>query len=128
MRIAWTGVNPASTSSSISRRSPMPGITPPFPLLELAQVEWFESAGNCVRVCSAGRAYLLRATMDKMAQRPGAHTGFIRVRRSAIVNVRAVTTLERYGKGAYVVRLRNGTEIISSRFYQPGLRRPLHSE
>jgi two-component system LytT family response regulator len=93
--------------------------------LEIEQVDWFESAGNCVRVHSTGRAYLMRTTMDRLAQRLAARANFIRVRRSAIVNVRAIATLERYGKGAYLVHLRSGTKIISSRYYQPSLRRLL---
>jgi two-component system LytT family response regulator len=93
--------------------------------IEIEQVDWFESAGNCVRVHSAGRAYLMRTTMDRLAQRLAARATFIRVRRSAIINVRAVATLERYGKGAYLVHLRSGTKIISSRYYQPALRRLL---
>jgi DNA-binding LytR/AlgR family response regulator len=51
-----------------------------------------------------------------------------RVRRSAIINVRAVATIERYGKGTHVVNLRNGTKIISSRYYQPALRRLLRPD
>lgn len=93
--------------------------------LEIDQIDWFESAGNCVRVHSAGRAYLMRTTMDRLGQRLAGRAAFIRVRRSAIINVRAVATLERYGKGMYVVHLRNGTKIISSRYYQPALRRLL---
>jgi two-component system, LytTR family, response regulator len=94
-------------------------------LIETDQIDWFESAGNYVRVHSAGRAYLMRTTMDRVAQRVAARDTFIRVRRSAIVNVRMVATLERYGKSAFVVHLKNGTRIISSRFYQPALRRLL---
>lgn len=94
-------------------------------LLELEQIDWFESAGNYVRVHSGGRPYLMRTTMDRMAQRLGGRPTFIRVRRSAIVNVRALATLERYGKGTFVVHLRNGTKIISSRFYQAALRQLL---
>lgn len=97
-------------------------------LLEIKQVDWFESAGNYVRVHSAGRAYLMRTTMDRVAQRLAGRDSFIRVRRSAIINVRAVATLERYGKAAFVVHLRSGAEIISSRFYQPALRRLLRSD
>ncbi len=96
-------------------------------LIEIEQVDWFESAGNYVRVHSAGRAYLMRTTMDRIAQRVAGRSAFIRVRRSALINVRAVATLERYGKGTYVVHLRNGTKVISSRYYQPGLRRLLGS-
>jgi two-component system LytT family response regulator len=93
--------------------------------LELDQVDWFESSGNYVRVHSAGRTYSMRATMDRIAQRVANRGTFIRVRRSALINVRAVATLERYGKGTYVVHLRNGTKVISSRYYQPDLRRLL---
>jgi len=97
-------------------------------LLEIKQVDWFESAGNYVRVHSAGHAYLMRTTMDRVARRLAGRDSFIRVRRSAIINVRAVATLERYGKAAFVVHLRSGAEIISSRFYQPALRRLLRSD
>ena len=96
-------------------------------LLEVDQIDWFESAGNYVRVHSGGRGYIIRTTMDRVAQRLAGRDSFIRVRRSALINVRAVATLERYDKSAYVVRLRNGAKIISSRFYQPGLRRLLRA-
>ena len=74
--------------------------------LELGQIDWFESAGNYVRVHSAGRAYLMRTTMDRVAQR-----------------VAAIATLECHGRGAFVVHLRSGAKVISSRYYQPALRR-----
>ena len=96
--------------------------------VEVEHVEWFESAGNYVKVHSGGRTYLMRATMDRIALRLAGRPGFVRVRRSALVNVRAVATLERYSKSAYVVSLRNGTKIISSRYYQPGLRRLLKAD
>jgi len=97
-------------------------------LLEIEQIDWFESAGNYVRVHSAGRAYLMRTTMDRVEQRLAGCETFIRVRRSALVNVRSVATLERYGKAAFVVHLRNGTKIISSRYYQPALRQLLQAD
>jgi two-component system LytT family response regulator len=97
-------------------------------LLEIEQVSWFESAGNYVRVHSGGRTYLTRTTMDRMGQRLAGRATFIRIRRSAIVNVRAIATLERYDKGTYTVQLRNGTKIISSRYYQPALRKLLRPD
>jgi two-component system, LytTR family, response regulator len=97
-------------------------------LLEIEQIEWFESAGNYVRVHSRGQSYLMRSTMDRVAERLAARPRFIRVRRSAIVNVRAVASLERYGKSSFVVHLRSGANVISSRFYQPAIRRLLREE
>lgn len=96
--------------------------------LEIGQIAWFESAGNYIRVHSAGRAYLLRATMDRMAQRLASRPDFIRVRRSAVINVRAIATVERFDRGTHVVHLRNGTRIISSRYYQAALRLLLRAE
>ncbi len=97
-------------------------------LLDLDQVEWFESAGNYVRIHCRGRVYLMRATMDRVAQRVAARKWFIRVRRSAIVNGRAVASFERNGKSSFIVHLRSGATVTSSRFYQPGLRRLLRDE
>jgi two-component system LytT family response regulator len=97
-------------------------------LLEIEQIEWFESAGNYVRVHIRGRSYLMRTTMDRVAQRLATRRWFIRVRRSAIVNVRAVASLERNGKSSFIVHLRNGATVISSRFYQPAIRRLLRDD
>lgn len=94
-------------------------------LLETARIDWFESAGNYVQVHSADHVYVMRTTMDRIALRLAGCETFIRVRRSAIINVRAVATLERYGKSAFAVQLRSGTTVISSRYYQPALRRLL---
>ena len=91
-------------------------------LLDVERIEWFESDGNYVRVHSAGRAYVMRTTMDRVARRLADRNAFVRVRRSALVNVRAIATLERYDKGTYVVQLRDGSKVISSRYYQQGLR------
>src|SRR5256885_3685149 len=95
-------------------------------LLEIEQIEWFESAGNYVCVHSRGRSYPMRTTMDRVAQRLATRRWFIRVRRSAIVNVRAVASLERNGKSSFILHLRSGATVTSSRFYQPAIRRLLH--
>jgi DNA-binding LytR/AlgR family response regulator len=116
-----------------------PAVPPPAPfvvrgaddrvsLLEPEHIEWFESAGNYVRVHSRGRSYLMRATMDRVAQRLATRRSFIRVRRSAIVNLRAVASLERNGKSSFIVRLRSGATVTSSRFYQPAIRRLLRDD
>jgi len=70
----------------------------------------------------------MRSTMDRLVQRLAGRDAFIRVRRSALINVRAVATLERYGKCTFVVHLRNGTKVISSRYYQPAIRRLLRPD
>jgi two-component system, LytTR family, response regulator len=93
--------------------------------VEIAQVAWFESAGNHVRVHVGNRTYLVRTTMDRVAQRLASRDAFVRVRRSAIVNVRAIASLERYDRSSYVVHLSDGSKVLSSRYYLPALRRLL---
>jgi two-component system, LytTR family, response regulator len=97
-------------------------------LLESGHIEWFESAGNYVRVHSRGGPYIMRTTMDRVAQRLAAQPGFVRVRRSAIVNLRAVASLERNGKSSFIVHLRSGANVVSTRFYHQALRRLLRED
>jgi two-component system LytT family response regulator len=97
-------------------------------LLEIEHIELFESEGNYVRVHSRGRSYLMRTTMDRVAQRLSTCRQCIRVRRSAIVNLRAVASLERNGKSSFIVHLRSGAKVVSSRFYQAAIRRLLRGD
>ena len=90
--------------------------------VDINRIEWVESAGNQVRVHAGARSYLMRVTMDRLEQRLAGRGDFIRVRRSALVNVRAVATLERYAKGMYTLRLTSGATITSSRYHQAALR------
>jgi two-component system, LytTR family, response regulator len=91
-------------------------------LIDIDGIDWFESSGNYVRVHSGGRAYMMRATMDTVARRLTGNADFVRVRRSAVINVRAIAALERYAKSAYLIRLRSGSNVISSRYYLPAVR------
>jgi two-component system LytT family response regulator len=93
--------------------------------VETDQIDWIESAGNYVRIHNGGRAYLMRTTMNRITRRLDGLGTFVRVRRSALINVRAVANMERYGKGTYVLLLRSGAKVISSRYYQPKLREVL---
>ena len=94
-------------------------------LLDVERIDWFESMGNYVRVHAGGRAYHIRATMDDVARRLASNGEFVRLRRSAIVNVKAIAALERYAKSSYLIRLRDGARVISSRYYLPALRQLL---
>lgn len=93
--------------------------------VETEQIDWIESAGNYVRIHRGGRAHLMRTTMGRIARRLDGLGTFVRVRRSALINIRAVANMERYGKGTYVLHLRGGAKVISSRYYQPELREVL---
>jgi two-component system LytT family response regulator len=77
-------------------------------------VDWIEAAGNYVRLHQAGKEHLLRRTLSGLADRLGRR--FLRIRRTALVSSQAITALEPYGKGSYVVHLRDGSRLVSSRY------------
>ena len=83
-------------------------------------VDWIEASGNYVRLHQGGQEHLLRRTLAGLAQRLGDR--FVRIRRTALVNADAITALEPYGKGSYVVHLRDGTRLVSSRYAGRALR------
>ena len=95
--------------------------------VDVAAVDWIEACGNYVQLHVGPRRYTVRTTMGALARRiaaGGSRDGqaFIRVRRSALVNVRAIHAVSRYSKGMYLVELRGGGRVISSRYHQTGLR------
>jgi two-component system LytT family response regulator len=88
-------------------------------------VEWIESAGNYVRLHQGGKEHLLRRTLAGLAERLGDR--FVRIHRTALVNVHAISALEPYGKGSFVVHLTDGSRLISSRYAGRALRVLLQS-
>ena len=83
--------------------------------VDTAAIQWIEAAGNYVRLHAGTRTHVLRGPLTRLAERLG--DGFVRIRRSALVNVAAIATLERYGKASYTVTLKGGTALVSSRYY-----------
>lgn len=86
----------------------------------VGSVDWIEAAGNYVRLHQGGQQHLLRQTLTGVARR--LENRFVRIRRTALVNALAITALEPYGKGSYVVHLRDGTRLVSSRYAGRALR------
>jgi two-component system LytT family response regulator len=80
----------------------------------VAGIEWVEAAGNYVKLHAGPAVHVMRQTMERLAARLGDR--FVRIRRSALVNVGTIRALEPHGKGSYVVFLKDGTQLISSRY------------
>jgi two-component system, LytTR family, response regulator len=83
-------------------------------------VDWIEAAGNYVRLHEGGKQHLLRRTLAELSERLRGR--FVRTRRTALVNARSISALEPYSKGSYVVHLKNGTRLLSSRYAGRALR------
>jgi two-component system, LytTR family, response regulator len=86
-----------------------------------SDIEWADAAGNYVRLHANGRAHLYRDTMKALEQRLDSNR-FVRIHRSAIVNIDRVAQIEPYVHGEYVVTMRDGTRLTSSRAHSGGLR------
>jgi two-component system, LytTR family, response regulator len=86
------------------------------------EIEWIEAAGNYVRLNAGGETHLLRQTMSGIeAKLP--RDRFLRIHRSAIVNLEAVRELVPSPPGDFIVVLRSGKRLPLSR----GLRDELES-
>ena len=85
------------------------------------EVDWIDAEGNYLRLHVAGRTHLVRETM-KSVEAELDPSRFVRVHRSAIVNVDRIASLEPYFHGEYVVTLRDGARLTSSRSHSARLR------
>ena len=116
------GATPPATAPAAPARLPVRE-NGRITFLEPAAIDWIEAAGNFVRIHAGGRTHLHRATMESMAESLG--DAFVRVRRSALVRVGAIAYCEPYGRSTWVLVLRGGARVVSSRWFQPNLRRLL---
>jgi len=90
--------------------------------VRIADIEWLEASGNYVKIHAGGQEHLLRDTLKSFEERLDPDR-FLRVHRSAIVNVDSIQRLEPWFHGEYAVVLRDGTRLMSSRTYSERLRK-----
>jgi two-component system LytT family response regulator len=85
--------------------------------LSLAEIDWIEAAGNYVRVHAGKQAHLMRHTITGMLGKlPSGE--FLRVSRSAIVNLKRVREVQSLFNGCFVFMLHNGARVESSRRFR----------
>jgi two-component system LytT family response regulator len=88
------------------------------------EIDWIEAAGNYVELHVGKDSHLLRETMNKLESRLDSKT-FIRIHRRTIVNLDRIKQFEGVSHGEYVVVLKDGTRLASSRGYREALQRLL---
>ena len=89
--------------------------------VDVGDIDWIGADGDYVRIHTAGKSHLVRDTMVAMEQRLDA-TQFVRIHRSAIVNVARIRELRPYSSREYAVILHDGTRLRLSRRYRDRLR------
>ena len=83
-------------------------------------IDWVEASGNYVKIHTKSDAYLLRESMKNMEAKLDAKT-FVRIHRSAIVNIDRIKELEPWFHGEYIVIMRDGTRLTASRVFSDRL-------
>lgn len=84
-------------------------------------IDWIDAAGNYARLHVAGAIHLLREPLKTLETRLDPER-FLRVHRSAIVNVERIATVEPYFHGEYILTMKDGAKLTSSRRQSARLR------
>jgi two-component system LytT family response regulator len=88
--------------------------------LRAEEIDWIESSGNYVCLHVGNETHLLRETMSSLEARLDPNS-FIRIHRTAIVNVDRIKELQPLFHGEYEVVLRGGARLTLSRSYRDRL-------
>ena len=88
--------------------------------LGVGEIDWVEAADNYVRLHAGRDSHLLRETMSSIEKRLDPAL-FLRVHRSAIVNVRRIKELRPLFRGEYEIILQGGTRLATGRGYRDKL-------
>lgn len=88
--------------------------------MKAEEIDWLEAEGNYVRLHSGKESYLLRDTISALESQLDPKK-FIRVHRSAIVNVDRIAELQPWFHGEYRIVMREGVQLTLSRTYREKL-------
>jgi two-component system LytT family response regulator len=88
--------------------------------LNTDEIDWIEAAGNYMRIHVGGEIHLMRETVGGMEERLP-FPRFVRIHRSAIINIDRIKELEPTFNGEYAIRLRTGQDLKLSRKYRSRL-------
>jgi two-component system LytT family response regulator len=89
--------------------------------VKVRDIDWIESSRNNVRIHVGPTLYLLHETTTAIASRLDPKR-FLRIHRSAIVNIERIRELHPWFNGDYAVILRDGTQLTLSASYRDRLR------
>jgi len=88
--------------------------------LRVDEIDWIEAADNYVRVHAGREGHLIRETMNHLESQLDRRK-FVRIHRSAIVNVDSIAEIRSLFHGDHSIRLRSGVELPLGRSYRDRL-------
>jgi two-component system LytT family response regulator len=89
-----------------------------------AEIDWIEGAGAYANLHAGGKEFLYRASLNELLARLDP-ARFVRVHRSAIVNIESIVRLEPVSHGEFEAVLRDGGRARVSRTYRAQLEKRL---
>ncbi|MGV3710882.1 MAG: LytR/AlgR family response regulator transcription factor [Gemmatimonas sp.] len=86
-------------------------------LLPVQDIEWVESSDNHVKIHANRQIFTVRQTLQSMEQSLSP-TEFVRVHRGSMVNVARIKEIQPWFNGEYVIIMRDGAQVKTSRGYR----------
>jgi DNA-binding LytR/AlgR family response regulator len=90
-------------------------------LVDAARIDWIEAQGNYAALHVGEETHLVRDTLTRLTQRLDPES-FVRVHRSAIVNLARLKRVRSLASGDAEIELADGTELRASRTFAGALR------
>lgn len=90
-----------------------------FKLIDTASISSCEASGNYIQLYTTEGQYRLRQTMSQLEKQLG--EPFIRVHRSSIINLDFLESFEHLYQGEYLLKLKNGRQLTSTKAYRENL-------
>jgi two-component system LytT family response regulator len=97
-----------------------------YSVVRVADVDWVEADGNYAKLYIQGRRRLLTKSLALLEKRVLDRDMFIRVHRSAIVNVRRIVAVEPHFHGELTLVMQDGMRVRCSRRYRRYLEEKLY--
>ncbi|MCE7993439.1 MAG: response regulator transcription factor [Roseivirga sp.] len=89
--------------------------------VDYAEIHWIEGYDYCIKVHTQEKSHVVRASLKEMETKLQAYR-FVRVSKSAIVNMIMVKEIEPYFNNELMLTLSNQEKVKVSRSYRPNLK------
>jgi len=113
---------PSASEKRLDRLVVKAGGTTRF--IRVIDIDWIEAAGVYVTLHVGGKELLYRAALNDLAEKLDPRR-FVRVHRSALINIESVVQLEPISHGEFEAVLKNGSRTRVSRTYRGQLEKRL---
>lgn len=87
----------------------------------IGEISFIEAERNQLVIHTAGARHSIRAALHELQRRLPPHR-FLRIHRSRLVNVDRIEAIEPWGRGDYVLIMKDGRQLVSGKTYREAVR------